>query len=107
MRHALLVTLILAAFAVLAQCVDGALGNAAPASFAPLTASDVDAVVTAANASIGGRASIAVVDRGRRVPARLHPSSRTPNQDELPGRPAPDAAVFRHSTAPPTVRTRR
>ncbi|HEY4642105.1 MAG TPA: hypothetical protein VII75_12235, partial [Thermoanaerobaculia bacterium] len=64
MRHVLLVTFFLAAAsATYGQCLDGALGNAAPAAFTPLSAADVDAIVKAADASAGGGASIAVVDR--------------------------------------------
>src|SRR5258708_17797973 len=101
MRHVLLVTLILAASTVHAQCVDGALGNAAPASFAPLTAADVDAVVTAADASIGGGASIAVVDRAGRVLALFHQNNANPNNDDLAVGVARTAALFRHNIAPP------
>ncbi len=107
MRHVLLVTLILAASTVHAQCVDGALGNAAPESFAPLTAADVDAVVTAADASIGGGASIAVVDRAGRVLALFHQNNANPNNDDLAVGVARTAAFFSHNMAPLSSRTVR
>ena len=107
MRHVLLVTLILAASAIHAQCVDGALGNATPASFAPLTAADVDAVVTAADASIGGGASIAVVDRAGRVLALFHQNNANPNNDNLAIGVARTAAFFSHNMAPLSSRTVR
>jgi uncharacterized protein GlcG (DUF336 family) len=107
MRHVLLVTLLLVASAVHGQCVDGALGNATPASFTPLSTADVDAIVKAADASAGGGASIAVVDRAGRVLALFHQNNADPNNDDLAVGVARTAAFFSHNMAPLSSRTVR
>jgi uncharacterized protein GlcG (DUF336 family) len=107
MRQVLLVTLFLAASAAHAQCVDGALGNAAPAPFAPLSTADVDAIVKAADASAGGGASIAVVDRAGRVLALFHQVNANPNNDDVAVGVARTAAFFSHNMAPLSSRTVR
>ncbi len=107
MRHVLLVTLFLATSAAHGQCVDGALGNATPAPFAPLSAADVDAIVKAADAAAGGGASIAVVDRAGRVLALFHQNNANPNNDDLAIGVARTAAFFSHNMAPLSSRTVR
>lgn len=107
MRHVLLVILILAATAAYGQCVDGAIGNAAPEAFAPLATADVDAIVRAADASAGGGASIAVVDRAGRVLALFHQVNANPNNDDLAVGVARTAAFFSHNMAPLSSRTVR
>jgi uncharacterized protein GlcG (DUF336 family) len=107
MRHLLLVSLFLAASAAYGQCLDGALGNATPAPFAPLSTADVDAVVKAADASAGGGASIAVVDRAGRVLALFHQNNANPNNDDLAVGVARTAAFFSHNMAPLSSRTVR
>jgi len=107
MRQALLVTLFLAATAAHGQCVDGAIGNAAPEAFAPLSAADVDAIVKAADASAGGGASIAVVDRAGRVLALFHQTSANASNDDLAVGVARTAAFFSHNMAPLSSRTVR
>jgi uncharacterized protein GlcG (DUF336 family) len=107
MRHVLLVTLFLAATAARGQCVDGALGNTTPAPFPPLSAADVDAIVKAADASAGGGASIAVVDRAGRVLALFHQNNANPNNDDLAVGVARTAAFFSHNMAPLSSRTVR
>jgi uncharacterized protein GlcG (DUF336 family) len=107
MRHVLLVILILAASAAHGQCIDGALGNAAPAPFAPLSTADVDAIVKAADASAGGGASIAVVDRAGRVLALFHQNNANAINDDLAVGVARTAAFFSHNMAPLSSRTVR
>jgi len=107
MRHVLLVTLFLAASLAHGQCIDGAPGNAAPASFASLSAADVDAIVKAADGSAGGGASIAVVDRAGRVLALFHQNGANPNNDDLAVGVARTAAFFSHNMAPLSSRTVR
>src|SRR3954447_3420851 len=107
MRHVLLVTFFLAASAAYGQCLDGAVGNAAPAAFAPLSAADVDAIVKAADGSAGGGASIAVVDRAGRVLALFHQNGANGNNDDLAVGVARTAAFFSHNMAPLSSRTVR
>src|SRR3954471_226142 len=107
MRHVLLVTLFLAASAAHGQCVDGAIGNAAPEAFAPLSTGDVDAIVKAADASAAGGASIAVVDRAGRVLALFHQNGANANNDDLAVGVARTAAFFSHNMAPLSSRTVR
>src|SRR3954462_15576398 len=108
MRHVLLVTFFLAAAsAAYGQCLDGAIGNAAPAAFAPLSAADVDAIVKAADAAAGGGASIAVVDRAGRVLALFHQSNANASNDDLAVGVARTAAFFSHNMAPLSSRTVR
>src|SRR4051795_4662167 len=108
MRHVLLVTFFLAAAsAAYGQCLDGALGNAAPEAFAPLSASDVDAIVKAADAAAAGGASIAVVDRAGRVLALFHQPNANASNDGLAVGVARTAAFFSHNMAPLSSRTVR
>jgi uncharacterized protein GlcG (DUF336 family) len=107
MRHLLLVTVFLAASMAHGQCIDGAPGNAAPETFPPLSAADVDAIVKAADASAGGGASIAVVDRAGRVLALFHQLNANPGNDDLAVGVARTAAFFSHNMAPLSSRTVR
>jgi uncharacterized protein GlcG (DUF336 family) len=107
MRQVLLVMLFLAASTAHGQCLDGALANATPAPFAPLSTADVDGIVQAADASAGGGASIAVVDRAGRVLALFHQNNANPNNDDLAVGVARTAAFFSHNMAPLSSRTVR
>jgi uncharacterized protein GlcG (DUF336 family) len=107
MRHVLLVIFFLVTIAAHGQCVDGALANAAPAPFAPLSSADVDAIVKAADAAAGGGASIAVVDRAGRVLALFHQTNASANNDDLAVGVARTAAFFSHNMAPLSSRTVR
>ena len=107
MRHVLLVILFLAASAAHGQCLDGAVGNAAAETFAPLSSADVDAIVKAADASAGGGASIAVVDRAGRVLALFHQTFANASNDDLAVGVARTAAFFSHNMAPLSSRTVR
>src|SRR4051795_153321 len=108
MRHVLLVTFFLAAAsAAHGQCVDGAIGRATPEAFAPLSASDVDAIVKAADAAAAGGASIAVVDRAGRVLALFHQPNANASNDGLAVGVARTAAFFSHNMAPLSSRTVR
>jgi uncharacterized protein GlcG (DUF336 family) len=98
----LILSLLLTAATAHAQCVDGT------SPFAPLSASDVDAVVKAADLAAGdGTATIAVVDRAGRVLALLHQANFKPGNDDLAVGVARTAAFFSHDMAPLSSRTVR
>jgi len=109
MRRALILTFFLTAAVAHGQtCTEGALGDATPPAFAPLSAADVDAIVKAADgATSAGTATIAVVDRAGRVLAVLRQAHADPNNDDQAVGVARTAAFFSHDMAPLSSRTVR
>jgi uncharacterized protein GlcG (DUF336 family) len=90
------------------SCTDGAFGTATPASFATLTASDVDAIVKAAASALNfDTATIAVVDRAGRVLALFRQPHADPANDDRAVGVARTAAFFSHNMAPLSSRTVR
>jgi uncharacterized protein GlcG (DUF336 family) len=91
-----------------AQCSEGAIGNAAPQSFAPLSSSEVDAIVKAAAAALNvNNLTIAVVDRaGRPLAVFAQTGAPASDADRAVG-VARTAAFFSHNMAPLSSRTVR
>jgi uncharacterized protein GlcG (DUF336 family) len=90
------------------SCVDGALGNATPASFGALTSAEVRAIVDAAAASLDDDAmTVAVVDRAGRVLALYRKPGADPANDDRAVGVARTAAFFSHDQAPLSSRTVR
>jgi uncharacterized protein GlcG (DUF336 family) len=91
-----------------AQCTEGAIGNASPQSFAPLSSSEVDAIVHAAASSLNvNNLTIAVVDRAGRPLAVFAQSSAPASNAERAVGVARTAAFFSHNMAPLSSRTVR
>jgi len=89
-------------------CIDGAFGTATQASFATLTAADVDSIVKAAASAINAdTATIAVVDRAGRVLALFRQPHADPANDDRAVGVARTAAFFSHNMAPLSSRTVR
>ncbi|HEX8170516.1 MAG TPA: heme-binding protein [Thermoanaerobaculia bacterium] len=89
-------------------CVDGAIGNATPESFAALTDAEVRAIVEAASAALDDDAStIAVVDRTGRALAVFRQPGADPANDDFALGVARTAAFFSNSQAPLSSRTIR
>jgi uncharacterized protein GlcG (DUF336 family) len=93
---------------VYAQCTEGAIGNATAQSFAPLSSSEVDAIVHAAATSLNvNNLTIAVVDRaGRPLAVFAEGSAPVGDADRAVG-VARTAAFFSHNMAPLSSRTVR
>jgi uncharacterized protein GlcG (DUF336 family) len=91
-----------------AQCTEGAVGNAAPQSFAPLASAEVDAIVKAAASALNvNQLTIAVVDRaGRPLAVFAQPGASSSDADRAVG-VARTAAFFSHDMAPLSSRTVR
>ena len=90
------------------SCTDGAFGTATAASFATLTASDVDAIVKAAASALSvDTATIAIVDRAGRVLALFRQPHADPANDDRAAGVARTAAFFSHNMAPLSSRTVR
>lgn len=90
------------------QCVEGAIGNAAPQPFAPLAPAEIDAIVRAAAKSIDAPSmTIAVVDRAGRPLALYRKPGADPANDDLAIGVARTAAFFSHDSAPLSSRTVR
>src|SRR5438552_1624693 len=91
-----------------AQCFEGAIGNAAPQSFAPLSSGEVDAIVKAATAALNvNNLTIAVVDRAGRPLAVFAQSGAPPSDADRAVGVARTAAFFSHNMAPLSSRTVR
>jgi uncharacterized protein GlcG (DUF336 family) len=89
-------------------CVEGAIGDGAPQSFAALTVAEVQAIVTAAaGATNADAATIAVVDRAGRVLALHRAAHATGADDDRAVGLARTAAFFSHNQAPLSSRTVR
>jgi uncharacterized protein GlcG (DUF336 family) len=102
-----LVSLLFAA-RLFAQCFEGAIGNAAPQSFAPLSSAEVDAIVKAAATSlIASNLTIAVVDRAGRPLAVFAQSGAPASDADRAVGVARTAAFFSHNMAPLSSRTVR
>ncbi|HWS72949.1 MAG TPA: heme-binding protein [Thermoanaerobaculia bacterium] len=87
---------------------EGAIGDGAPQSFAPLTAAEVQSIVTAAaTATNADAATIAVVDRAGRVLALYRAAKATGADDDRAVGLARTAAFFSHNQAPLSSRTVR
>ena len=90
------------------DCLDGALGDAGPEPFPPLSADDVRDIVQAAAAALSNdTATIAVVDRTGRPLAVYRQPGFVPANDDLALGVARTAAFFSNSQAPLSSRTVR
>ena len=93
---------------LIAQCTEGAVGNATPQSFAPLTGTEVDAIVHAAATSLNvNNLTIAVVDRAGRPLAVFAQSGAPASDADRAVGVARAAAFFSHNMAPLSSRTVR
>jgi uncharacterized protein GlcG (DUF336 family) len=89
-------------------CSEGAIGDGAAQTFAPLSAAEVDDVVRGASTALNvDTATIAVVDRAGRVLALYRQPHFDPNNDDQAVGVARTAAFFSHNQAPLSSRTVR
>ncbi|HET7712055.1 MAG TPA: heme-binding protein [Thermoanaerobaculia bacterium] len=88
-------------------CVDGAIGLSAPDPFSSLSAAEVQAIVSAAAASLDAPMTVAVVDRAGRVLAMFRKPGADPANDDAAVGVARTAAFFSHNQAPLSSRTVR
>ena len=89
------------------SCTEGAFGDATPQPFDSLSSAEVDAIVKAAAAALGGPYTIAVVDRAGRVLAIYDKAGVTTDNHDLAVGTARTGAFFSHNMAPLSSRTVR